>query len=201
MIYIRLLLNKWTLIIASAITIFLLLKTIHNQRQEIKRQSSNYDVLVGEKSASDQALMLTKKELSKVIEQDQQIQRALKDSLKIKDKQVQKLSKSTTRTQINFKTVLVDSVVLHDSVRLVASEALKTFKFKDTWNSVRGMIVNDSISMKIQTVDTLVIVDYRYKEGKWFLSKIFKKWKSKMNVVNSNPSASYHISTRIEKVK
>ena len=65
-------LNKWTVGIASAMTIFLLLRTIQNQRQEIKRQSSNYDVLVGETYASDQALMLTKNELSKVIEHDKQ---------------------------------------------------------------------------------------------------------------------------------
>ena len=144
--------------------------------------------------------MLTKKELLKVIEQDQQIQKALKDSLKIKDTQVQKLSKSTTRTKINFKTVLVDSVVLYDSVRLVASETLKTFKFKDTWNSIEGMLVNDSISMKVNTTDTLIYVEHWHKPGKWFLQRWLSKKQIRAELINSNPNASYYIEKRIEKI-
>ena len=184
---------------ALGLIILFLSKRILFLQAETKRQASNYDVLIGEKAATEQALILNLQELKKAIDKDVQLNKSI-DSLNIKVKQVQSMNKTTARTQVRFKTLLKDSIVYHDSIRYEVVQRLKTFEFKDNWNDVKGVINKDSVSLKIDTKDTLVIVEYSYKKGKWFLPKLFSKRHTKTDITNSNPNAQYHIKKRIEKI-
>lgn len=183
---------------AIGITVFFLVKDNLAQRRENRRKDANYDVLIGEKEASEQALILSKEELKKAISNDHQLQKAI-DSLNIKASQVQSMNKTSSTTKIKFKTLLKDSIVYHDSTRINEVTVLKTFEFKDYWNNVKGVINKDTINLDIQSRDTLVLTEYTYKKGSWFLPKLFSKKHTKTDITNSNPNSSYHIEKRIEK--
>ncbi len=187
--------NKYFIGASCLFVIFLLGKRLHYQNQEIKRQKGNYEVLIGK---SENTLRITKQEFKDYIVSDVQIKRALRDSLKIKAKEVVRLSKTSSDLSIRFKTVLKDSIVWGDSTRYDTVEVYQTFNYRDNWNKVTGVIQDDTISLDIQSRDTLLLITHKYKNGKWFLPKLFSKQRTKTDIVNSNPSASYHIERRIE---
>jgi len=193
--------NKFVLAGIAIVIILMLGKMVLSQRQEIKRQSSNYDVLIGQ---SSDALILKDKELTKYIDNDEQLRRALRDSLQIKDKRINDLMKSSSVSRLRFKTVLKDSLVLtYDTLNNAVTDTLRIlqhFTYQDTWNTVKGLIDADTVMIDIKSQDTLIVVNYNYKKGKWFLPKLFSKWKTRTEITNMNPSVSYKIETRIEKI-
>jgi len=190
--------NRIVQTVIAIVLIVFLGRQLMVQRQEIKRQSENYEILA---TYSNKKLKLNTKEFQIKIDNDETIKRALRDSLKIKAKQVKDLVKSSGITRIQVKTVLRDSLVMkYDTLtnQLIDTVFIKKFDWADKWSNIQGRIIDDSISLTVQTNDTLVIVNHWYKKGKWFLPKLFSKRRTRTEIVNSNPNATYTITDRIE---
>jgi hypothetical protein len=146
---------------------------------------------------SESVVLTTKKQMSQAIEADELAIRLLRDSLKLKDKQISKLVKGGSSTIINVRTVLRDSVIYNviDSVVVKA----KTFDYKDNFNNVEGLIKNDSIQLNIKSVDSLFVVTSNYKNRKFFVARWFEKPKTKVQITNANHNSTYHINRVFEK--
>lgn len=190
--------NKYFIGASCLFVIFLLGKRLHYQNQEIKRQKGNYEVLIGKQDKQIGVLKLTNSEFKDLVVQDRLLNRVLRDSLKLKLKNIISVTKASAETRIRFKTLLRDSVVVshenvYDTVRVY-----QVLDWNDPWNKVKCVIENKDTNCEVSVSDSLVIVEHPYKKGKWFGSRLFSKRYTKIDIVGSNPSASYHIERRIE---
>ncbi len=160
-----------------------------NLRQEKERLSDNQDALMeevqlykteaGKSAASVQMLELTKseleaynKELSGVI-----------DDLNLKLKRVEAATTTATKTEIDIEVPVKDSITYRDPGRI---EKLPIIKWSDSWVKVYGeFLKNDTLNLKIQSVDTLHQVVHRVPHEWWFF-----KWGTKairQEIRSSNP--------------
>lgn len=191
--------DKRFIIGVCLLLIAIMFQRLNFMRKEAKRREGNYEVLL---NSSNESLLLTKNEIKQYVNTDAQLRKAL-DSLKVKAKDVDALTKTNSRTEIKFKTVVRDSLVFsyYEGVNTEPPDTLQVFKYKDSWNDIEGFISPDTVSIKITVQDTLVITNYWFKKGKWFLPKLFSKKKLRTDVVNFNPNTKYHIERRIKKLK
>jgi seryl-tRNA synthetase len=177
------LLKHWKLaaILALASSLYFIGDQLVKERKERKRVQQNFEIL---QTDSDQALSLTKKELKTEIEQDQTLIKLLQDSLKIKTKDIESLKKASSKTEIQYKTVLKDTIIYeHDTV--VVKEY---FAYNDPWTTATAIILDDSVDFTYTSYDTLVVVNHKFKNRKWFLTKLFEPWKVKTSIENVNPN-------------
>lgn len=186
--------------IALMVVAFLLNK-VHNQHKEIKRQSDNYEILTDRSNAT---LRLSREEFEFKLRNNEAIKRLLRDSLGIKTKQVERLTKASGTTKIRVRTRLIDSLVFkYDTLtsQIIDTIRFKTFTWSDDYTRIHQTIEGDEVKMDIKVTDSLIVVNHWYKEGKWFLAKWLSKRKTKTEITNMNPNASYTITERIEVVK
>jgi len=89
------------------------------------------------------------------------------ENLKIKVNKVVNYSTTVIENKTNIKTILRDSVVF-DTLKV------KVFNYTDAWYNIKGLIRNDSINCKIQSIDSITQVVYkgeRLRPWLWILSK------------------------------
>lgn len=164
---------------------------LKKERQERKRIATNFETYQTE---SNDILRLTKKEFEIEIENDKTLLRLLRDSLDIKESRIQSLSKSTNNTVVRYQTKLKDTTIYVRDTILVS----QYFSYNDTWTIATGIIhENDSVDFYYRSYDTLIVVNTKYKDGKWFLSKWFKPWKYKTEVSNTNPNTEFTLDKSI----
>lgn len=172
--------------IVLVISVLVLSFSLNNAKEEKKRLTNNQESLLsdiqyyktesGKNAASVQKLELTKSELEKhCIDLTQTV-----EDLGIKVKRLQSVANTITKTEVEIKTVVRDSIVYRDR-----PVNLKVINWKDPWISLDGILDGKNFSANIESVDTLSQVVHRI--PKKFL---FIKWGTKairQEVVSSNP--------------
>ena len=103
------------------------------------------------------------------------------DDLNVKLKRVEEATKTETKTEVQIKTIVKDSIVYVDS----SAVRVKAFGWKDNWTKINGYLHGDSANIKIENNDSLYMVVHRVPKKWWFF-----RWGTKeikVNVVNTNP--------------
>lgn len=189
--------KRYILIIILIIIIFFLSRSLHRQRQENNRLSSNQTALFQDISyyrtrdslsaASVERLTLTKKELEQNCEA---LARDIKD-LKIKLKRVQSVSQASIETEHIIRTVVRDSLIVRDRVN-----TLQCIDYHDNYLTLSGCIEHNHFSGHIMSRDTLLQVIHRVPHRWWFI-----KWGTKairQEIVSKNPHTHVVYSRYIE---
>ena len=194
--------NKYLLIacVVLAVLCASLLDIVGDINQENDRLQHNQDALMddvtyyqteAEKSAASvQRMELTNseleahnKELTKVV-----------DDLNIKLKRVQAATTTATKTRVDIKTIIRDSIVYVDSGRI---DKVPAIKWQDPWVNVDGLILPDStMDLKVQSVDTLYQVIHRVPKKFWFIKYGTKA--IRQDITSSNPHTKIVYSEYIE---
>lgn len=189
--------KRYILIIILVIIIFFLSRSLHRQRQENDRLSSNQTALFQDISyyrtrdslsaAGVEKLTLTKKELEQNCEA---LARDIKD-LKIKLKRVQSVSQASIETEHIIRTVVRDSLIVRDRV-----DTLQCIDYHDNYLTLSGCIEHNHFSGHIMSRDTLLQVIHRVPHRWWFI-----KWGTKavrQEIVSKNPHTHVVYSRYIE---
>ena len=189
--------KRYILIIILIIIIFFLSRSLHRQRQENNRLSSNQTALFQDISyyrtrdslsaAGVEKLTLTKKELEQNCEA---LARDIKD-LKIKLKRVQSVSQASIETEHIIHTVVHDSLIVRDRV-----DTLQCIDYHDNYLTLSGCIEHNHFSGHIMSRDTLLQVIHRVPHRWWFI-----KWGTKavrQEIVSKNPHTHVVYSRYIE---
>lgn len=189
--------KRYILIIILVIIIFFLSRSLHRQRQENDRLSSNQTALFQDISyyrtrdslsaASVERLTLTKKELEQNCEA---LARDIKD-LKIKLKRVQSVSQASIETEHIIRTAVRDSLIVRDRV-----DTLQCIDYHDNYLTLSGCIEHNHFSGHIMSRDTLLQVIHRVPHRWWFI-----KWGTKavrQEIVSKNPHTHVVYSRYIE---
>ncbi len=189
--------KRYILIIILIIIIFFLSRSLHRQRQENNRLSSNQTALFQDISyyrtrdslsaAGVEKLTLTKKELEQNCEA---LARDIKD-LKIKLKRVQSVSQASIETEHIIHTVVRDSLIVRDRV-----DTLQCIDYHDNYLTLSGCIEHNHFSGHIMSRDTLLQVIHRVPHRWWFI-----KWGTKavrQEIVSKNPHTHVVYSRYIE---
>ena len=189
--------KRYILIIILIIIIFFLSRSLHRQRQENNRLSSNQTALFQDISyyrtrdslsaAGVEKLTLTKKELEQNCEA---LARDIKD-LKIKLKRVQSVSQASIETEHIIRTVVRDSLIVRDRV-----DTLQCIDYHDNYLTLSGCIEHNHFSGHIMSRDTLLQVIHRVPHRWWFI-----KWGTKavrQEIVSKNPHTHVVYSQYIE---
>ena len=189
--------KRYILIIILIIIRFFLSRSLHRQRQENNRLSSNQTALFQDISyyrtrdslsaAGVEKLTLTKKELEQNCEA---LARDIKD-LKIKLKRVQSVSQASIETEHIIHTVVRDSLIVRDRV-----DTLQCIDYHDNYLTLSGCIEHNHFSGHIMSRDTLLQVIHRVPHRWWFI-----KWGTKavrQEIVSKNPHTHVVYSRYIE---
>lgn len=192
----KLLTNKLSVGII-AITLILGLSWNNYQiRSDANRLKSNYEVVIGQK---EDQLNLNRSEFKDYVNNNEQIKRVLRDSLDIRNRQVKEIKSATSKTKVIIKVQNRDSVVyVTDSTGLEKQIKYHAFKYRDQWNMIDGLCAPDTTMIKIKVTDNLTMVEFWYKERKFFVARWFEKRKVKTEIIGENPNASYTVTREIK---
>lgn len=148
-----------------------------------------YQTEAGKSAASVQTLELKSAELERY---NQDLTKTISD-LNIKLKRVEATATTATKTSIEIRTVVKDSIVYVDSSLM----KLPAIKWTDPWVDVDGVILPDStVDLNIQSVDTLYQVIHRVPKKFWFIKYGTKA--IRQEIVSSNPHTKIVYSEYIE---
>ena len=177
--------KKSLLIYAVGATLLLIVGAVilHRRADEISRLSNNcealsseatlYQTKLGESAASVMALQLDLDEYRERHEQDLKRIR----SLDIRLRRVESVSKTATKSEVEFVVPRCDTVILHDTLSL--------FRWNDAWTQVEGAIRGEEVECKIESVDTLHQVIHRVPHKFWFIRYGTKA--IRQEIISSNP--------------
>ncbi len=149
---------------------------LENNQTALLSDMEFYKTESGKNAASVQKLELTKSELEKHC---QDLTQTVQD-LGIKVKRLQSAATTVTKTEVEIKTVVHDSIVYRDRPVI-----LKTINWKDPWIKLDGILDGEDFSAKIQSIDTLSHIAHRV--PKKFLFFRFGTKAVRLEVVNKNP--------------
>lgn len=165
-------------------------RLLHNQRA-LMSQVGQYRTRADEAAASVEVLQLRCREFERLRAEDAQRIR----QLGIRLRRVEAAAVSATQSAVEFRAPLRDTLIRHlsyapvcDTSRVGASLAawpVRTFRWRDTWVSVEGRIVNDSVVCRVESVDTLRQVIHRVPRR--FLFFRFGTKAVRQEIVSSNP--------------
>ncbi len=115
------------------------------------------------------------------------------EDLKVKSKHVLSVNSTVLESHKKFVSILKDSLI-NDT--LIA----KVFNYTDDFYRVRGVAVNDSQRVEIQSTDSIIQVVYKGKRKRpylWFLSKR----QLEQVISNKNPNSKISYSKHIEIIR
>ncbi len=161
--------KKFLFIYAVLVTavLFFGAKYLLNERSRLKgnqsalaQQIEHYRTRLGEESASVQILRLRCGEYEELRAADAEKVR----SLGIRLRRAEAAAKSVTSTGLLLKAPVKDTVInrfepVGDAI--IGQERVQTFRWRDAWVSVEGMIRADSVECRVHSVDTLYQVVHR----------------------------------------
>jgi hypothetical protein len=127
--------------------------------------------------ASVEKLTLTKSELEKY---NTELTRTVKD-LGIKVKRLESASTTAVLTEIEITAPIIDTIIIEK----MQPVPVQKFDWNDSWVSISGLIKDEQVSCRVQSVDTLVQVVHRVPKKLWFI-----KWGTKairQEIVSKNP--------------
>lgn len=195
------------MILAVAIgTIVLLTSLLVKEKAENKRLADNQDALMykceeyqsesGRNAMSAMELQLSYEEL----EEHYMDIVAKAEDLNLQVKRLQSASESSTATQVEFQTVLRDSIIYRDRILTDTLykyiDTIQTFNWSDPWITCKGNIQDDSINVNITSNDTITTFVHRVPKKWWFF-----RWGTKaikQEVVCSNPHTKLNYTEYIE---
>jgi len=143
----------------------------------------------GQLVANNQVLQLKTKELEEIYPQ---LLLEIKN-MNIKPKHVTNYSETVVQSEKHITTVIRDSVV-NDTV------LIRCFDYADEYYQVKGIAVNDSQSIHITSVDTLIQVVYKGKRKRPFLW-VFSPRTLQQSISCKNPNATIRYAKNIEIIK
>lgn len=187
----------YALIVACSI-IAVLIYSEHKLREENKVYAANQTALLsdvekyktesGLNAASVQKLTLD----YKTLRDNYEVIAQTAEDLGVQLKRAQSVSESGTKTEVQVKTVVRDSVVFRDGVL----DTITAFVWRDPWIDVVGDIKGDSVSLGIQSRDTIVQIVHKVPHKFWFI-----KWGCKavrQEMVSRNPHTEIEYTNYIE---
>ncbi len=191
--------KKYLILYALAVTL-LLAGSLRRYRTETHRLGQNQHALLsqieqyrtraGEAAASAEVLQLRCREFERLRAGDAERIR----QLGIRLRRVEAAATLATATEIDVQAPLRDSVVrrdfsaLCDSGRMVSAvrfDSVRLFRWRDPWVTVEGRIRGDSVTCRIESVDTLRQIVHRVPRR--FLFIRFGTKAVRQEIVSSNP--------------
>ena len=163
---------------------------LRSEKRERRRLESNQTALMsdveiyrtkaGKAAASNMVLNLRVSELERL--------RAA-DAESIRDlgiKRVESTAKTATATVVKLRAKLRDTAVVRETpAGAVIIDSMQTFRWRDPWVTVEGLIERDSVACRVESTDTLRQVVHRVPRRFLFI-----RWGTKairQEVVSSNP--------------
>lgn len=147
-----------------------------NQRA-LMEQATYYQTEAGKNAATVERLTLSKNELERNYSDICRVA----DELGVKVKRLQAAATTATKTEVKVITQVRDSIVYVNG----AVDSFKVFNWRDDWVSVDGNLRGDSVSLNVESSDTIHQVIHRVPHKFWFI-----KWGTKairQEVMSSNP--------------
>ena len=159
---------------------------LRSEKRERRRLESNQTALMsdveiyrtkaGKAAASNMVLNLRVSELERLRAADAE---SIRD-LGIKLKRVESTAKTATATVVELRAKLRDT-----AVGAVIIDSMRTFRWRDPWVTVEGLIERDSVACRVESIDTLRQVVHRVPRRFLFI-----RWGTKairQEVMSSNP--------------
>lgn len=191
----KLLIVSWVVLAVMCFSSVKIIKGLHEEKDRLKQnndalmEKADYYLLEsGKSAASVQALKLSKSEIEKHCSD---LTETVKE-LNVKIKRLQSASTTATRTDVEVKTVVRDSIVYTNAI----PDTLQMISWSDNWISIQGELRKKELSLSIQSTDTLEQIVHRV--PKKFL---FFRWGTKairQEIVSRNPHTKIVYSEYIE---
>lgn len=162
-------------------------RRLEENQTTLLSETEHYRTRLGEEAASAQALRLRCAEFETLRAADA---RRIRD-LGIRLRRMEASAKSTTRTRVEVRAPLHDTLVgrivrRSDTTACVQRwDTLRSFRWRDPWVTVEGSIDADSVCCRIESVDTLHQIVHRIPRRFLFI-----RWGTKalrQEIVSSNP--------------
>jgi len=176
------------IIVALTLAVSALVGNNRGLRKEKAVLEGNQETLLElntEVSDSYNQLIVERGTLTKVIKSDAKLKAVLHDSIQLKTKEVEQLTKALSTSRVRIKTELRDTTIYKTDTFYV----VKAFNWKNPWYCAKGFVSlqPDSIDMTIEGRDTIYYVGAMERQGKWFLPKLIRKPKATVKIWNANP--------------
>jgi len=170
-------------------------RRLENNQIALSVEAEAYKTKSGRQAIRINELELTSGEFEKMCEEQAQ---TIKD-MGLKIKRLEMASTTGINTVVNKKIYIRDTTYIEKVDTMYIEKKMKRFDWNDDWNSISGVIYNDSVECLYKGNDTLTIAAIRV--PKKFL---FFRWGTKyiqINAVNANPSTSitYNKTIKIKK--
>lgn len=188
----------FSIIAVMAVALVTVIKSCQNEREEKERFQSNQTALLsqvdywttesGESAAEVRKLTLTVDELRSV---NSKLKETAED-LGIKLSRIQSASTTSTSSDLHIITEVRDSIIYRDSIIM----PVETFRWRDPWTEIVGVISKDSVDLSLSSTDTLTTIAHKIPHKFWFI-----KWGCKsieQTVISSNPHTRIIYSEHIE---
>lgn len=176
--------NRYLLLYALLLTGAVIL-VWPRQRAEIRRLTQNQNALAsqvehyrtraGEEAASAQVLRLRCAEFEELRAADADRIR----QMGIRLRRLEAASTSVTATSVAL------SAPLRETVRVAVRDTVRLFRWRDAWVTVEGMLRDDSVACRVESIDTLRQIVHRIPRRFLFI-----RWGTKalrQEIVSSNP--------------
>ena len=202
---------KWIVgiyIILTTVLLLIFIGSYKRAKSENNRLANNQTALMtdieyyktesGRNASKIMELELTKSEFEKLLPE---LQKQVKD-LKIKNKYLESLSSTGTKTDIDGSTTLRDTVYITVKDSSVVKQEVKYFKWADAWNTIEGTVYpNNKVDVSYHGTDTLTMAAVRVPK-KFLFFRCGTKY-IEVKAVNSNPSTKivYNQKIKIRKKK
>lgn len=152
---------------------------LNGNQSSLMEKVEYYQTEAGEYAASVQALTLSKSEVEKHCAE---LKNTIKN-LNLQVKRLQSASTTATKTELDVKPIIKDSIIYRDTSYL----KVQAIQWQDPWVKIRGVIIpNDKkMDLHVESVDTLRQVVHRVPKKWWFF-----RWGTKairQEIVSSNP--------------
>lgn len=185
--------NKALLIYALLATALLAagVRLMKNYRDENRRLVQNQTALAAEsnlirseldaRSVETQALRLRVAEFEQLRADD--ARRIAEAGIRMR--RLEAATKTVGQTTLETRAPLRDTVFIRLRDTLVVRDTVRLFRWRDTWVSVEGRIEEDSVSCRVESVDTLRQIVYRIPRRFLFI-----RWGTKalrQRIVSTNP--------------
>lgn len=189
--------KKYLVLYAVLVTAALLFVSRH-YRNENRRLSQNQEAMAsevtryrtraGEEAASAQVLRLRCAEFERLRTEDaEEIQR-----LGIRLRRLEASARTATSSQVEIRTPIRDSILVRrDSAGPIGTPArsrldtLRSFRWRDPWVCIEGVIRRDSLLCRIHSIDTLQQIVHRIPHRFLFI-----RWGTKalrQEIISRNP--------------
>lgn len=179
------------LILYAVVATALLVIVFRHYRGENQRLTQNqtallsdiehYRTRLGQEAASTQALRLRCAEFEELRAADaEQIRQ-----LGIRLRRLEAVGKNIVQTDMTVRTPLRDTAVVRRHEAPPVRDTARSFRWKDPWVTIEGVVGRDSVRCRIRSIDTLRQVIHRVPRRFLFI-----RWGTKalrQEIVSSNP--------------